>query len=194
MSSRNDELAKIHIGKKSLGLEDDAYKAMLWTVARVRSSKDLDEQGRHDVIEHLKSRGVVFTKGKRPHNYNRLPGYITKVEAMVADMKLPWEYVDAIAYNITGGKGKPEHDKAPGVKRLAWVKEGKHWRAIIAALSVEQKKRAHLESIDEYLEKLGRDRNWVEEFVRVDNWTRHMQTLEAVHLHLANECMQLEES
>lgn len=54
---RNNDLAMIHIAKKDLGLDDDTYRDMLWTVARVRSSKDLDFSSRIKVLEHLKARG-----------------------------------------------------------------------------------------------------------------------------------------
>lgn len=56
-AERNAELAKIHVAKKQLGLDDDTYRAMLWSVARVRSAGDLDYAGRRRVIEHLSSRG-----------------------------------------------------------------------------------------------------------------------------------------
>jgi phage gp16-like protein len=54
---RNNELAQIHIAKKDLGLDDDTYRAVLWTVARARSSKELDFHGRKAVIKHFKERG-----------------------------------------------------------------------------------------------------------------------------------------
>ena len=54
---RNAELAQIHIAKKDLGLDDDTYRSMLFTVARVHSSKDLDFHGRKRVLAHMKARG-----------------------------------------------------------------------------------------------------------------------------------------
>lgn len=54
---RNNDLAMIHIAKKDLGLDDDTYRSMLWTCARVHSSKDLDYAGRIAVLQHLKARG-----------------------------------------------------------------------------------------------------------------------------------------
>lgn len=57
MSTRNSELAQIHIAKKQLGLDEDTYRQMLWTIGRVESSADLDFAGRCRVLEHLKSRG-----------------------------------------------------------------------------------------------------------------------------------------
>lgn len=54
---RNAELAQIHIARTQLGLDDDTYRAILWTVARVRSAKDLDWTGRKQLLEHFKAKG-----------------------------------------------------------------------------------------------------------------------------------------
>lgn len=50
---KQSELAKIHIAKKQLGLDDDTYRAMLKQVAGVISAKDLTAQGRTNVPYHL---------------------------------------------------------------------------------------------------------------------------------------------
>ncbi len=54
---RNAEIAQIHIAKTQLGIDDDTYRAILWTVARVKSSKDLDWTGRKKLLEHFKAKG-----------------------------------------------------------------------------------------------------------------------------------------
>ncbi len=54
---RKRELAQIHIAKQQLGIDDETYRAMLWTVARVQSAGDLDFAGRKKVLDHLKSKG-----------------------------------------------------------------------------------------------------------------------------------------
>lgn len=54
---RNAELAQIHIAKAQLGLDDDTYRDVLWAVARVKSSKDLDWTGRKKLLEHFMSKG-----------------------------------------------------------------------------------------------------------------------------------------
>ncbi|MDG4811679.1 regulatory protein GemA [Hydrogenovibrio sp. 3SP14C1] len=64
--SRQSELAQIHIAKKDLGMEDDAYRAMLKDVAGVKSSSNLDFQGRHAVIHRMKELGW---KPKRKKQY-----------------------------------------------------------------------------------------------------------------------------
>lgn len=61
---RRREMAQIHIARQQLGLDDDTYRDMLWAVARVRSSKDLDWTGRKKVLEHLKARGFKPQPGK----------------------------------------------------------------------------------------------------------------------------------
>lgn len=53
MADRRADLARIHILKKELALQDDEYRDLLFTVARVRSSADLDHSGRAAVIAHL---------------------------------------------------------------------------------------------------------------------------------------------
>ncbi|MCU7842175.1 MAG: regulatory protein GemA [Candidatus Thiodiazotropha sp. (ex Troendleina suluensis)] len=62
-NQRKNDLAKIHIGAKELGMDPhdkdpgSAYRTMLWNVANVRSSADLSATGRQAIIDHLKSRG-----------------------------------------------------------------------------------------------------------------------------------------
>jgi phage gp16-like protein len=50
---RRSELAKIHIAKAQLGLDDDTYHDILWTLSRVKSSADLDSQGRFKLLAHF---------------------------------------------------------------------------------------------------------------------------------------------
>lgn len=51
-----------HLAKQDSSLDDDAYRSMLWTVARVKSSTELDFAGRKKVLDHLESRGFKRTK------------------------------------------------------------------------------------------------------------------------------------
>lgn len=63
---RKRELAQIHVAKSQLGMDDVTYRAMLWTVARVRSSADLDWAGRKKVIDHLKAKGFKIRSPSKP--------------------------------------------------------------------------------------------------------------------------------
>lgn len=54
---RNAELAQIHIARAQLGIDEETYRAVLWTVARVKSAKDLDWTGRKKLLEHFRAKG-----------------------------------------------------------------------------------------------------------------------------------------
>ena len=131
---RRRELAKIHIGAKQLGMDDDAYRDMLFTVARVRSAADLDAAGRQQVLDHLKACGFKPKRPKqshpgRPHNMdseNRGP-YLKKIEAMLADASRPWSYADGIAKRMFH------------VELIAFCDE-EQLRKIVAALTYDAKR------------------------------------------------------
>ncbi len=133
--SRKAELAKIHIAKKQLQLDDDTYRAMLWTTARVHSSKELDAAGRRAVLDHLRARGFASrprrARGKfpgQPHNIQASP-QLQKVEALLAHAGRPWSYVDAMAQRMFS------------VERVAWC-TAEQLHKVIAALAIDQRRRA----------------------------------------------------
>lgn len=66
---RRAELATIHIGKQQLGLDDDAYRDLLFAITAKRSSSDLDRLGRKKVIEHFRALGVPRDQRRKdpPH-------------------------------------------------------------------------------------------------------------------------------
>lgn len=72
-AARNIELAKIHIAAQQLGMDDDTYRDMLWSVGRVRSAKDLDLAGRQAVLSHLVGCGWRDTahQRNRPSPYKK---------------------------------------------------------------------------------------------------------------------------
>jgi len=113
MEARRRDLAMIHIAKKELCLSEPTYRDLLWNVARVTSAADLSSRGRLDVIEHLKERGFqpkskssqkwkpVHKSAKKsgmniPPPEDRAP-LLSKTEAILADLGLPWSYADGIA-------------------------------------------------------------------------------------------------
>lgn len=54
---RSSDLAKIHMAKKALGLDDDAYRGVLQALCKVNSSKDLDMHGRWKLLQYFASKG-----------------------------------------------------------------------------------------------------------------------------------------
>lgn len=146
MTIQKGTLSKIHIAKSQLGMEDDIYRGLLARVAGVRSSKDLNDRQAGAVLREFERLGFKPKPSKakgKPHNFNQLPGRITKIEAQLADMKLPWAYADALARQMFK------------VDRAAWLKTTKQLDALIAALHVEQEKRGLLAEVERLCNRLG---------------------------------------
>jgi phage gp16-like protein len=131
---RNRDLARIHILKSQLKLDDESYRNVLWTVGRVDSSKDLDMHGRKAVIEHLEAHLArrdpkAAQYRSRPHNADtgrRKP--LRKIEAYLADAGRPWAYVEEMARHMYGKQ------------RIVFC-DGDELAGLVAALDAEAKKR-----------------------------------------------------
>ena len=85
-------LAKIHIAKKELGLEDSIYRDILYRKFRVSSSKALSDSQALVLIHHFKGLGwIPKTKlkkydGDRGDAYSASPGQKRKIEVMWHDI------------------------------------------------------------------------------------------------------------
>lgn len=175
-STRNSQIATIKIAVKQLGMDDGTYRDMLWTIARVRSAKDLDWAGRKKVIDHLVIRGVVIKSSPKRKGAPKTLGRVAqlqKIEAQLSEMGLTWSYAEAIAENITGGK-------TGGIQKLAWVRESKHLQGIIAALAYEKIKRGLLIDVDRMLKGYGKTREDVTSQISPNykkDWTRDINAL-----------------
>jgi phage gp16-like protein len=146
------ELGRIHILKKELALDDESYRNVLWTVCRVDSSKDLDAHGRLQLIRHLQSHAKKTKNFKaRPHNAGaRDRKELTKIEALLADARMPWSYAEAIMQRQTRGSKQRLEFCSPG--ELA---------GIIAALERAALKRLKTE-LAQTLAALGYNLDWAE--------------------------------
>ena len=132
----------IHVARRQLELDDATYRALLHRAAGITSSTQINSVDKADaVLDALSRLGFQHKPKVSPGRHKGTPGnldsvpYLQKIEALLADMELPWAYADTIAEHISGGK-KPE-----AIKRLAWVKEQRHFVGIVAALQAEKKKR-----------------------------------------------------
>lgn len=176
---RRKQLAAIHAAKRTLGLDNETYRDLLERVSAtvgpaVRSAGHLNAGQIHAVLEELKRLGGLKpspkTKGK-PANFEQLPEMITKVEALLADMKLPWSYADAIAM------------RQFRIQRVAWCRKEDQLRSIIAALHVEQEKRELLSGIERTCQRVGLSVAEIEaafELSRVRNWRRNRALLKGL--------------
>lgn len=107
-ADRTREIRLIQIGKRQLDMAEEAYRTMLWTVARVHSSTELDHAGRQKVLAHLQACG--FTPKARPGQQNRHTAerprtfdsedrrkQWRKVEALLTKARRPWAYAAGMA-------------------------------------------------------------------------------------------------
>ena len=100
-TTRNAEIATIKIAAKQLGMDDGTYRDMLWTIACVRSAKDLDWAGRKKVIDHLKACGAVIRKPGQWDFIKRASAdhqpLLRKICAVCLDMKVSKAYAEGVA-------------------------------------------------------------------------------------------------
>ncbi len=142
--------SKIHIARQQLGLDDDAYRAVLARITGQRSSKDLNANQAGRLLQEFerlgwKPRPARKAQGK-PHNVDALPTQINVIEAQLTEMQLPWSYADGIASRMFG------------VQRVAWLRRPEQLKAVLSALHVEQQKRTLLEEVEGLCHLLGIDR------------------------------------
>lgn len=95
-------LAKIHVAKKQLAMDEDAYRAMLKSVGGVESSKDLTPHGAAKVLSHLERCGFkpIGHAGRRPRVAPSRAGQLAKIEALLKNAGRPWSYVDGMVKRI----------------------------------------------------------------------------------------------
>ena len=134
---RNRDLARIHIGKKALRLDDETYRAMLYQVTGKRSAKDLTSQQRYQVLDRMKQLGWLEAndaKGKhpgRPRNTDAVP-MLRKVEALLADAGRAWEYARAMGEHMFH------------VKKIEWLRPDQLHK-LVAALQADANRRNNAE-------------------------------------------------
>jgi phage gp16-like protein len=128
---RNPTLAKIHIAKKDLGLDDETYRAMLLQHGGVTSSKDLTPFGAAKVLQHLERSGFKpkASPGRRPKPAPGRAALVGKIEAQLASAGRPWSYVHAMA------------KKMYQVEKVDWLNE-EQLGGIVAALAIDAKRRS----------------------------------------------------
>ncbi len=128
---RKKELAQIHIAKAQLGLDDETYRVLLWTVGKVRSSKDLDQAGRREVLKHFRARGWKNDKKRvtPPAAMKSKQALMRKIAVMLHTADRPWEYADGMARHMFQ------------VEKAAWC-DVDQLRRIVAALTYDAKRKS----------------------------------------------------
>lgn len=142
-------LSKIHIARQQVEMEEDIYRQKLQDMFGKTSAKDLSLRQAEKLLEEFKRLGWKPQPSKRtvgrPHNFASpaMPELITKIEAQLADMKLPWAYADALARQMYK------------IQRVTWLRKPEQLTGLIAALHVEQEKRNLLAEVERLCQRLG---------------------------------------
>jgi len=119
--ARQADLAKIHMAKKALGMADDAYRDLLWTVCQVKSSADLDFAGRKRFLAHLAKCG--WAEGRKASAGPSRP--VRK--ALTAPQKKMWSLWQQLAdADLVNNRKMPALlayvQRQTQVDRLEWLK------------------------------------------------------------------------
>lgn len=99
--SRNALLAKVHIARKDLGLDDETYRAMLEHLTGWRSAAQCTDRQLVMVIASLRKRGwnpaPLPKAGKRPRVDPQRQPQMDKIDALRIETDTTWAYVEGIA-------------------------------------------------------------------------------------------------
>ncbi|MDN6861037.1 regulatory protein GemA [Pseudomonas sp. CAN2814] len=134
MSLRNVNLAKIHIAKAQLGLDDDDYRALLGRVAGVRSAKELGPRQVAQVLAEFQRLGWKPESKQQGRATPKVPQnrqvVLKKVEALLASASRPWSYADAMAKRMFQRE------------RVEWLDDDQLYR-LMQALIIDRSRHEH---------------------------------------------------
>jgi len=184
-NNRQKATAQIHIARKQLGLDEDTYRQMIRTATagRRESCADCTIGELHQVLQHLRDRGFKARPRQRvgqhpgtPHNLDKKAG-LQKIEALLAELKAPWAYADAIAR------------QQYGIERVAWLKTPEQFKAMIAALHVELEKRQLLAALEQLLAERNLTLAEIETTWELPkNWQRQRRVLKKLITQFEGRC------
>jgi len=128
----NREKALLHVAKSQLGMSEEAYREMLESVG-VSSSVELDHVRFDAVMDRLKRAGFrpAHKSAKRSGMHKEPPWekkrMLSKIGAILAELKLPWSYADGIANQMFG------------IEKVLWCYPDRIYK-VLQALIMHQKK------------------------------------------------------
>lgn len=123
---RRPLIAKIKIGQQRLGLDDDVYRVLLRRETGKDSCTQMGIKELEAVLAAMKQQGFVPArpqKGRRPGARSSAEPMMRKVEALLADNGLHWNYAHGMAKRMFG------------VDRVHWLADA-HLHKLIAALQI----------------------------------------------------------
>ncbi|WP_228403144.1 gp16 family protein [Pasteurella canis] len=100
--NRKSIIAKIHIGKNTLKMDDEIYRAFLQSTVNKTSCKEMDIAELLNVLRAMKEKGFEPKATKFKHQRRAKPAehkelYLRKITALLTEHQLPQSYADGIA-------------------------------------------------------------------------------------------------
>lgn len=124
MESRKSLMAKLHIARKDLGLDEDTYRAMLENLTGKRSAADCTDRQLVMLVAALRKRGWKDSRPKAPKVRPEYKEMLGKINALRLDTQKSWAYVEGLAEKMYG-------------LRLPWL-DGDQLRGVITAMTKHQ--------------------------------------------------------
>lgn len=129
------DLAKIHIARKELAMDEDAYRLMLESVAGVTSSAKLSARGRAKVLHRLRQLGWKPKTSARPRRR------VTAQEPQ--DRKIRALWLDLAQMGVVRDRSEQALaryvKRQTGVEALDWL-DGRQAEKVIEALKAWRKR------------------------------------------------------
>lgn len=141
-TARQNMLAKVHLAKKDLGLDDADYRHVLRHNFGAESAADLSDRELNDLLTHFKSKGwaakpqgrgrlVTSARETKPPVPPARQPLMDKIEALLAELgrlqgrRVPWKYAEAILRR----QGGPDYLNWANVEQLTAVMQSL-WYAV----------------------------------------------------------------
>lgn len=101
-ANRKNLMAKIHIGKTKLKMDEETYRAFLRYTVGKESCKTMNETELQQVLQALMAKGFSpvatrFKRQQRPTPAENKALYLKKITALLANQGKPQSYADALA-------------------------------------------------------------------------------------------------
>ncbi|AHE72566.1 hypothetical protein M942_04590 [Enterobacter ludwigii] len=123
----------IHTGKKSLGWDDETYRAVLARVTGKHSARDCSVSELESVVLYMRGQGFAPAAkvGRRPGVAVGRKAMLSKIEALLAEAGRPWAYLDGVTERMLGEKKPVEwlnDDQVRKVMQMLIVEAKRHGR------------------------------------------------------------------
>lgn len=100
---RQGLIAKIHVGKKQLALDDDNYRAILQRITGQNSCKNCDISQLQRFLAEMERLGFKPTTkslGRKPTHWSDVSLLMNKIAILLKQNEKSWEYANGIAQRM----------------------------------------------------------------------------------------------